>query len=129
MTVDSTASNGNGNIYATHGTVADENVRIVEYDGPAAPERDASGYRIREEPYGTKRPVRVALMGAGASSLNFFKKAEEQLENVRITYHEKNSDVGGTWLENRYPGCACEFGGRSTMVPYNAWWSPISPGA
>jgi cation diffusion facilitator CzcD-associated flavoprotein CzcO len=21
--------------------------------------------------------------------------------------YEKNEDIGGTWLENRYPGCAC----------------------
>ncbi|KAF2221481.1 hypothetical protein BDZ85DRAFT_301687 [Elsinoe ampelina] len=23
-----------------------------------------------------------------------------------VTY-EKNHDIGGTWLDNRYPGCAC----------------------
>ena len=43
-------------------------------------------------------------MGAGASSLNFFKKAEEEMQNLEIVCYEKNKDVGGTWLENRYPG-------------------------
>lgn len=109
MTVDSTTSNGTGNIYAQYGTAADENQPVVDYDGPAAPETDATGYRIREEPYGTKRHVRVVLMGAGASSLNFFKKAEEQMQNLKITCYEKNRDIGGTWLENRYPGCACDI--------------------
>jgi hypothetical protein len=104
-TTESNTNNGNGDIYANRGNAADENEPVVDYDGPAAPETDETGYRIREEPYGTKRKLRVVLMGAGASSLNFFKKAEEEMENVDITCYEKNRDVGGTWLENRYPGC------------------------
>jgi cation diffusion facilitator CzcD-associated flavoprotein CzcO len=58
---------------------------------------------------GTKRKIKVILMGAGASSLNFFKKAEEEMDNLEIVCYEKNYDVGGTWLENRYPGCACDI--------------------
>ena len=74
------------------------------HDGQPAPETDEAGYRIREQEYGTKRQIRVVVMGAGASTLNFLKKAEEQLEKVDIVCYEKNNDVGGTWLENRYPG-------------------------
>ncbi|KAK4889819.1 hypothetical protein LTR27_011437 [Elasticomyces elasticus] len=87
----------------------EENHVTAERDGAFIPETDSTGYRIREEPYGTKRPVRVVLMGAGASTLNFLKKAEEQMQNVKVTVYEKNHDVGGTWLENRYPGCACDI--------------------
>ncbi|EMC94065.1 hypothetical protein BAUCODRAFT_36536 [Baudoinia panamericana UAMH 10762] len=85
------------------------NRETAERDGAFIPETDSTGYRIREEPYGTKRPIRVVLMGAGASTLNFLKKAEEQMQNLKITVYEKNHDVGGTWLENRYPGCACDI--------------------
>lgn len=92
------------NLYASEGTLADANVPIVDYDGPPAPETDEGGYRIREQPMGTKRKIKVILMGAGASSLNFFKKAEEEMENLDIVCYEKNHDIGGTWLENRYPG-------------------------
>jgi hypothetical protein len=91
-------------LYATNGTPADRNEPVVDYDGPPAPEADASGYKIREQPYGTRRKVRVVIMGAGASSLNFFKKSEEEMQNLDITCYEKNNDIGGTWLENRYPG-------------------------
>lgn len=94
-------SNGAGNIYTTPGTAADENENLVDYDGQPAPEYDEYGYKIREEPYGTKRKLKVILMGAGASSLNFFKKAEEEMENLEIVCYEKNRDIGGTWLENR----------------------------
>lgn len=87
----------------------DQNHPTAERDGLLIPETDETGYRIREQPYGTKRKVRVVLMGAAASTLNFLKQAEDKLENVEIVVYEKNHDVGGTWLENRYPGCACDI--------------------
>ena len=96
------------NMYAAPGTAADENEPISGYDWPPAPETDEHGYRIREEPMGTKRKLKVVLMGAGASSLNFFKKTEEEMENLDVVCYEKNNDVGGTWLENRYPGMSAE---------------------
>ena len=82
---------------------------IAERDGWFIPEEDEHGYRIREEPYGTKRKLRIVLMGAAASTVNFLKKAEEEMQNLDICVYEKNHDVGGTWLENRYPGCACKL--------------------
>jgi hypothetical protein len=92
------------NLYATSGTSTNRTEVPIDYDGPPPPTSDATGYTIREQPYGTKRKIRVLLMGAGASSLNFFKKAEEEMQNLEIVCYEKNNDVGGTWLENRYPG-------------------------
>lgn len=85
-------------LYGNADDKVDANINIR--DQPA-PESDRHGYRIREQPMGVKRRVKVILMGAGASSLNFFKKAEEQMENVDIVCYEKNQDIGGTWLENR----------------------------
>lgn len=90
------------NVYANnHVGDLEHNHPTAERDGLLVPEADSTGYQIREEPYGTKRPVRVVLMGAGASTLNFLKKAEEQMQNLKIIVYEKNHDVGGTWLENR----------------------------
>lgn len=79
-----------------------QNNPTAERDGYLIPETDETGYRIREQPYGTKRRMRIVLMGAAASTANFLKKAEEQMQNVEICVYEKNHDVGGTWLENRY---------------------------
>lgn len=81
-------------LYAAVGSAADENIRIRDRQ---APECDEHGYRIREQPMGTKRRIKVILMGAGASSLNFFKKAEEEMQNLDIVCYEKNHDIGGTW--------------------------------
>ena len=93
---------------ATRDHVDQLNQITAERDGLHVPEVDPSGYRIREEPFGTRRRIRVVLMGAGASTVNFLKKAEETMQNLDVTVYEKNHDVGGTWLENRYPGCACD---------------------
>lgn len=70
-----------------------------------------SGYRILEQPYGTLRPLRVIHIGAGASGICFSKFYQDQLQssNISLQVYEKNHDIGGTWLENRYPGCACDI--------------------
>jgi 4-hydroxyacetophenone monooxygenase len=49
------------------------------------------------------RPFLVAVVGAGMSGL----LAAHRLDQAGIPFVilEKNSDVGGTWLENTYPGC------------------------
>jgi len=54
------------------------------------------GYQICEEPLGIKRKIKVIILGAGASGIDFFKNAEEKLENVEIQCYEKNHDIGGT---------------------------------
>ncbi|KAL1656118.1 hypothetical protein SLS61_001190 [Didymella pomorum] len=102
-------------LYATRGNNADENIKVRDQ---LAPETDQYGYKIKEQPMGTKRKNKVILMGAGASSLNFFKKAEEEMEELEMVCYEKNHDVGGTWLENRYPGCACDI----PSVNYQFTW-------
>lgn len=52
---------------------------------------------ILEQLMGTRKKMRIAILGAGLSGLNFMKRAEERLKNVEIVCYEKNADVGGTW--------------------------------
>ncbi|KAK5077996.1 hypothetical protein LTR64_003600 [Lithohypha guttulata] len=72
---------------------------------------DETGYRILEQSHGTREPLRVVHIGAGASGICFSKFYQDRLINSDVTLqvYEKNHDVGGTWLENRYPGCACDI--------------------
>ncbi|XPS97241.1 hypothetical protein M3J09_006477 [Ascochyta lentis] len=93
-------------LYAMRGNGTEENIRLRDQ---LAPETDQYGYKIEEQPMGTKKKVKVILMGAGCSSMNFFKQAEEEKEALEMVCYEKNHDIGGTWLENRYPGCACDI--------------------
>ncbi|TDD36467.1 flavin-containing monooxygenase [Saccharopolyspora elongata] len=48
-------------------------------------------------------PLHVVIIGAGMSGL----AAAHRLQQAGVPFEilEKNSDVGGTWLENTYPGC------------------------
>ncbi|UNI17027.1 hypothetical protein JDV02_003406 [Purpureocillium takamizusanense] len=65
-------------------------------------------------------PFRVIVMGAGAAGIDFLHQAPKALTGlyVDIKCFEKNSDVGGTWYENRYPGCACDVPSASYQFPW-----------
>jgi hypothetical protein len=75
--------------------------------------QDFDGYRISEHPLFARRPIRMICVGAGATGLQIAYKAERVLKDVELQIYEKNSDVGGTWLENRYPGCTCDIPSHS----------------
>ncbi|KAF9883658.1 hypothetical protein FE257_003092 [Aspergillus nanangensis] len=87
--------------------------------------QDFDGYRITEQPLYTKRRLRIICVGAGATGLQLAYKAERLLQNVELQIYEKNTDVGGTWLENRYPGCTCDIPSHSYQFTWarNPNWS------
>lgn len=59
-------------------------------------------------PLNANRPIRVVIIGGGASGLLMAYKLQRNFDDVSFQIYEKNPDVGGTWYENRYPGCACD---------------------
>ncbi len=68
--------------------------------------QDELAYAISQVPLGTPRSVKVIVVGAGFSGLAFAREVETgNLKNATVTVYEKNASVGGTWYENRYPGC------------------------
>lgn len=66
----------------------------------------------------------VLIIGAGFSGIGMAIKLEEA--GIPYSILEKNEDVGGTWLENRYPGCGvdtpCHFFSYS-FAPNPEWSS------
>jgi hypothetical protein len=70
-------------------------------------ESPASG--IKDEVIENFRPISVIVIGCGFSGIYLGVRIPEQLRNVKLTIYEKNAGVGGTWYENRYPGCACDI--------------------
>lgn len=60
-------------------------------------------------PIHEERHVRIICIGAGASGLLMAYKLQKHFQNVGLQIYEKNTALGGTWHENRYPGCACDI--------------------
>lgn len=55
------------------------------------------------------RKMRVLTIGAGVTGILMAYRIQKDCGNIEHVIYEKNSDIGGTWLENRYPGCACDI--------------------
>ncbi|KAL6821577.1 hypothetical protein V8C40DRAFT_267898 [Trichoderma camerunense] len=78
------------------------------------------------------RPMSVIIIGAGFSGIYCGVRIPERLRNVKLTIYEKNSGIGGTWHENRYPGCACDIPAHSyqyTFAPNPNWsrfYAPVA---
>lgn len=71
----------------------------------------SSGYHVPDITYDdpAARPLKVICIGAGFSGILNAYKIQKECQNVEFKIYEKNEDIGGTWLENRYPGCACDI--------------------
>ena len=65
---------------------------------------------------------RVIIIGAGFAGLGAAIRLQQM--GIRFTILEKNDAVGGTWLENEYPGCAVDTPNHFfcySFRPNNRW--------
>ena len=70
---------------------------------------------------------RCAVIGAGASGLAAAHRLRQA--GIEVTVFEKNADVGGTWLENVYPGCRVDVPNQLYSFSFaqsNDWVSRFS---
>ncbi|KAJ4236796.1 hypothetical protein NW757_013372 [Fusarium falciforme] len=69
-----------------------------------------NGYYIPFVPIGRpeNRKLKVITIGSGFSGILLAYNIEKQTTNVEHKIYEKNSDVGGTWFQNRYPMAGCD---------------------
>ena len=73
------------------------------------------------------RSFRCAVVGAGASGLAAAHRLRQA--GIDVTVFEKNGDVGGTWLENVYPGCRVDVPNQLYSFSFaqtNDWGSRYS---
>jgi hypothetical protein len=86
----------------------------------------ANGHHVKEEAFAKsidipmedfpawtpRRKLKIVTVGAGFSGLIFAHKLQHQhpefQELVEHQIFEARSDIGGTWLVNRYPGVQCD---------------------
>jgi len=50
----------------------------------------------------------ICIIGAGYSGLTAGIQLKRELNLNSFTIFDENHDIGGTWLVNNYPGCACD---------------------
>ncbi|KAF1816927.1 cyclohexanone monooxygenase [Eremomyces bilateralis CBS 781.70] len=88
--------------------------------GSSAP-IDDQPYSVPEQWHSQPGYLRVICAGAGAAGLCVaYKMKHMKFINYDLVCYEKNPEVGGTWYENRYPGCACD-------VPAHAYTYSFEP--
>ena len=63
--------------------------------------------KIEERAIDEVRPLKVIVIGSGISGILSCIRLRQRIPNLDLCIYEKNADLGGTWFENRYPGCAC----------------------
>jgi cation diffusion facilitator CzcD-associated flavoprotein CzcO len=83
----------------------------------------------RSEHGGSRRDLRIAIIGAGPGGISM---AHHLLEAgfTEIVILEKAAGVGGTWFHNRYPGCACDVPAHLysfSFAPIHDWSRPYPP--
>lgn len=74
--------------------------------GPLLAEELGELSRDVEIPKSIRSDFRVLIIGAGISGIALAIKLKAA--GVPFTIVEKNPDIGGTWLENTYPGCGVD---------------------
>lgn len=79
------------------------------------PADDRLPFSPKDEPIENLRPLKVRIIGAGLSGVYLGIRIPQRLRNVELKIYEKNAGVGGTWWENRYPGCACDIPGEHSI--------------
>ncbi|KAG6035551.1 hypothetical protein E4U41_006010 [Claviceps citrina] len=89
---------------------------------------DALVDRFIDEP----RALRVAVIGGGLAGILAGILLPAKVPGIQLEIFEKNKDLGGTWLENVYPGVRCDIPShvyQSTFAPKKDWSDKFAPGA
>lgn len=73
-----------------------------------------------------ERRVRVVVVGGGFAGLGMALRLE-QSGITDFVVLERASDVGGTWRDNHYPGCACDVPSHLYSYSFKRWhgWSRV----
>lgn len=76
-----------------------------------------------------KAHTRVAIIGSGFGGLGAAIRLRQRGEEDFLIF-ERAGDVGGTWRDNSYPGCACDVQSHLysfSFAPNPAWTRSYSP--
>lgn len=98
----------------------------MEHDPPKTGDNLYSRFEIAFNPEALRTPrrkLRIIGVGAGFAGLTLSYKVyhEQNLTDIiDFQIYEREADVGGTWLVNKYPGLTCD-------VPIHIYTLPWAP--
>ncbi|KAL4758631.1 flavin-containing monooxygenase [Aspergillus foveolatus] len=109
----------------TNGTSEPNHVAKDAISKPAVAQAAVTGpWIVEERSIDAYRPMRVVVIGSGISGIISSIRLRQRISKLDLCVYEKNADIGGTWLENRYPGCACDIPAhtyQATFEPNKEW--------
>ncbi|EXM13374.1 FAD/NADP-binding domain superfamily [Fusarium oxysporum f. sp. vasinfectum] len=84
-----------------------------------------------DRPIDSAKPLKLVYIGAGVSGIVasiIFRKAIPSLD---LVIYDKNPGIGGTWFENKYPGCACDIPSHAYQLSFESStdWNHFYAGA
>ncbi|KAL1957480.1 hypothetical protein VTO42DRAFT_5943 [Malbranchea cinnamomea] len=92
---------------------------------------DCDQFELEDHPVDAVRSLRVAVVGAGISGITAGILFPVRVPGINLTIYEKNNEVGGTWLENIYPGVRCDVPAnvyQSTFASNTQWTEEFAQG-
>ncbi|MCJ1267510.1 hypothetical protein MMC22_007395 [Lobaria immixta] len=92
----------------------------VTHSNSVGMEYPHSNLQLEKHPIDQGRSLKVAVIGAGMAGVSAGVLLPVKVPGIDLKIYEKNSDVGGTWLENIYPGVRCD-------IPANVYQTTFSP--
>ena len=105
---ESVMDHGLHNGHAKHDSHVDHIGHSKPNGTSGASKHDAADFTLQDTEVENFRPIKVIVVGAGYSGIYHAIRIPERIKNCELVVYDKNAGVGGTWYENRYPGCACD---------------------
>ncbi|OGM49652.1 hypothetical protein ABOM_001870 [Aspergillus bombycis] len=103
----------------------------AQHSGYGLGQHEYSSPLISERAIDQPRPLKVIYIGAGISGIIAGIQFRKAVPDLDLIIYEKNPELGGTWYENKYPGCACDVPSHSYQLSFESWtgWSHFFSGS
>ncbi|CAG9945695.1 unnamed protein product [Clonostachys rosea f. rosea IK726] len=91
-----------------------------------------SPLNLEEHPIDEYPRLRVVVVGAGISGITAGVLLPPKVPALDLVIYERNSDIGGVWHTNVYPGVRCDVPAhayQATFAPSTSWTEAYAQGA
>ncbi|KAF7189315.1 FAD-binding monooxygenase moxY [Pseudocercospora fuligena] len=122
-------------IMASDKDISDESDKTADQAEPSqhAPLRTIwPPFKIEEHPIDDIRPLRVVVVGGGISGIIASVFLPIKVPKIDLVVYERDSDLGGVWHTNVYPGVRCDVPAhayQATFASSAEWTEAYATGA